>query len=84
MSTLEGGCNLTIVRYNYARMGLPFLTVPPLFVLLLADTVAAHQLGGFKMPSGAFRKCRDCNATQNLMDSKVSHALTIELIFYTH
>lgn len=44
----EGGCNLTIVRYNYARMGIPFLTVPPLFVLLLADTVAAHQLGGFK------------------------------------
>lgn len=41
-------------------------------LLLLADTLAAHQLGGFKIsPGGAFRKCRDCNATQNLMNSKV-------------
>lgn len=40
-------------------------------LLLLADTIAAHQLGGYKIPGGAFRKCRDCNATQTLMDSKV-------------
>ena len=37
----------------------------------MADTIAAHQLGGFKIPGGALRKCRDCNATQNLINAKV-------------
>ena len=41
-------------------------------LLLLADTLAAHQLGGFKISPGlAHKKCRECNATQSLMDTKV-------------
>lgn len=46
--------------------------------MLLADTLAAHQLGGFKIsPGGAFRKCRDCNATLSLMNTKV-HVYGVE------
>ena len=40
--------------------------------LLLADTMAAHQLCGFKVGVGrALRKCRDCNATFELIQTKV-------------
>lgn len=43
-------------------------------LLLLADTVAAHQIGGFKIGvSFALRKCRDCFATNADMSSKVCH-----------
>lgn len=41
-------------------------------LLTLADTVAAHQLGGFKVGVGfALRKCRECMATQSDLESKV-------------
>ena len=41
-------------------------------LLLLADTMAAHQLCGFKVGVGrALRKCRDCNATFDLVQTKV-------------
>lgn len=41
-------------------------------LLTLADTVAAHQLGGFKVGVGfALRKCLECMATQSDLDSKV-------------
>ena len=41
-------------------------------LLLLADTLAAHQLCGFKVGVGrALRKCRDCNATNDLIQTKV-------------
>ena len=37
-----------------------------------ADTVAAHQLGGYKVGVGfSLRKCRDCMATQDDIQSKV-------------
>lgn len=41
-------------------------------LLLLADTLAAHQIGGFKVGvSFALRKCRDCLATSADMSDKV-------------
>ena len=41
-------------------------------LLVLADTVAAHQIGGFKVGvSFALRKCRDCFATRETLSSKV-------------
>jgi hypothetical protein len=47
-------------------------TVHGAVLVLLADTPAAHQLGGFKVsPGGALRKCRDCNATLDLINTKV-------------
>ena len=52
-------------------------------LLLLADTLAAHQLGGFKIsPGGALRKCRDCNATQDQMNTKVHLQLYISSIMH--
>ena len=41
-------------------------------LLMLADTLAAHQLGGFKVGVGfALRKCRSCMATWEDMQTKV-------------
>lgn len=41
-------------------------------LLLLADNLAAHQIGGFKVGiSFALRKCRDCLATASDMSNKV-------------
>lgn len=40
----------------------------------LADTPAAHSLGGFKSGVGfALRKCRVCLATYEQMSTKVTH-----------
>ena len=40
--------------------------------MLLADTLAAHQLGGFKIGVGfALQKCRQCMATANDIQTKV-------------
>ena len=42
-------------------------------VLLLSDTLAAHEIGGFKVGVGfAHRICRDCFATKDEIQSKVS------------
>lgn len=42
-------------------------------IAFLADTLAAHEIGGFKVGVGwSFRKCRDCLATKEDMQSKVS------------
>ncbi len=39
---------------------------------LLADTVAAHSVGGFKVGVGfALRKCRECLATREQASVKV-------------
>lgn len=39
----------------------------------LADTLAAHQLGGFKVGVGfALRKCRMCLATKEQLSVKVN------------
>lgn len=41
-------------------------------LFLLADTLAAHQLGGFKVGVGfSLRKCRQCMVTFNDMQTKV-------------
>lgn len=41
-------------------------------MVLLADTLAAHQLGGFKVGVGfSLRKCRHCMATAEDIQSKV-------------
>lgn len=40
---------------------------------LLADTLAAHSIGGFKGGlSRALRKCRHCLATSDQMSTKVT------------
>ena len=39
---------------------------------MLADTLAAHHIGGFKVGVGfALRPCRDCLATRESMRIKV-------------
>ena len=39
---------------------------------MLADTQAAHSIGGFKVQVGfALRKCRNCLATKETMSVKV-------------
>ena len=41
-------------------------------MVVLADTVAAHQLGGFKVGVGfSLRVCRDCMATKDMIQDKV-------------
>ena len=41
-------------------------------LVVLADTLAAHQLGGFKVGVGfSLRKCRRCMATSEDMQTKV-------------
>ena len=41
-------------------------------LVMLADTQAAHSIGGFKVGVGfALRKCRDCLATGETMKHKV-------------
>ena len=41
-------------------------------LLLLADTLAAHQIGGFKVGvSFVLHKCRDCLASAKDMSDKV-------------
>ena len=42
-------------------------------LLFLADTLAAHQIGGYKIGVGfALRKCRNCLATSDDINEKVS------------
>lgn len=41
-------------------------------LLMLGDTLAAHDLGGFKSGVGfAFHICRDCMATKEMIQEKV-------------
>ena len=39
--------------------------------LISGDNLGSNLLGGFKAPSGAYRKCRNCMATAEDMKSKV-------------
>ena len=49
-------------------------------LVLLADTLAAHQLGGFKVGVGfSLRKCRQCMVTFNDMQTKVRTRLLVVL-----
>lgn len=41
-------------------------------LVMLADTIAAHTIGGFKVGVGfALRRCRDCLATKETMFERV-------------
>lgn len=41
-------------------------------IMMLADTLGAHEIGGFKIGVGtAYRKCRMCMATKESMSIKV-------------
>ena len=54
-------------------------------VAFLADTLAAHEVGGFKIGVGfALQKCRICLATQDTMQTKVQylHSVNITLLQY--
>ena len=49
----------------------------------LADTLAAHSLGGFKNGVGfALRKCRSCLATYEQMSTKVCQARLVLIVMY--
>ena len=42
-------------------------------LLMLGDTLASQDLGGFKVGVGfAFRICRDCMATKDMIQTKVN------------
>lgn len=46
---------------------------------MLADTQAAHSIGGFKIGVGfSLRKCRNCLATKETMSVKV-HTRTLHI-----
>ena len=65
--------------------GVP-VTLRVISIVFLADTLAAHQLGGFKIGVGwSFQKCRDCLATRRDIQSKVLECCTVnaELLLST-
>lgn len=39
--------------------------------LVSGDNLASNYLGGFKSPSGSFRKCRQCMGTDETMKTQV-------------
>ena len=55
------------------------ITLQGTLLLTLADTLAAHQLGGFKVGVGfALRKCRECMATRSDLQNKVTTIFVID------
>ena len=55
-------------------------------IAFLADTLAAHDIGGFKVGVGfALRKCRVCLATDDMIQTKVVVCISIHTIdsFYS-
>ena len=54
-------------------------------LVMLADTLAAHDLGGFKSGVGrALHKCRHCMATGEDIQSKVSIVYVCILCIHMH
>ena len=52
-------------------------------LLLLGDTLAVHELGGFKVEVGfALRICHHCMATKEMAQSNVKTVRTICYIIY--
>lgn len=50
----------------------------------LADTLAAHSIGGFKVGVGfALRKCRMCLATQGQLSTKVASLAHVHSILFS-
>ena len=51
-------------------------------LFVLADTLAAHQLGGFKVGVGfSLRKCRMCLATKEQISTRVCQILVVLEIY---
>ena len=54
------------------------LSVRGTVLAVLADTLAAHQLGGFKVGVGfSLRKCRQCIATSDDMQTQVQGSTSL-------
>ena len=52
-------------------------------LVMLADTQAAHSIGGFKVGVGfSLRKCRTCLATKETMTINVSEQKYIYFLLY--
>lgn len=50
---------------------------------MLTDTLAGHSIGGFKMVVGfALRICRDCLATKEMIQHKLTFACNFDIIFW--
>ena len=50
--------------------------------MFLADTLAAHTIGGFKDGVGfSLRKCRNCLATEEQIQSLVRFSLDVKVLF---
>lgn len=65
-NTLSNGVHMNINGEEKLVRGAVFV--------MLADTLAAHAIGGFKVGVGfSYRKCRDCLATAASMCSKFRH-----------
>ena len=64
-------------------LGSDNITLHGSVLVLLADTLAAHDLGGFKVGVGfALRKCRMCLATDSDIQSKVNLSLANSNIIF--
>ena len=54
------------------KIGEEYTTLHAAVLVMLADTLGAHQIGGFKSGVGfALRNCRTCMATKETMKDKV-------------
>ena len=54
-------------------------------VMMLADTLAAHEIGGFKVcVSFSFRKCQMCLATKESISENVSIKMSFISILEPH
>ena len=67
---------ILIILYNQLQDGICIPNTDVVLhgtVLVLGDTMAAHPFCGFKVGVGrALRKCRDCSATYDLIQIKIS------------
>ena len=62
--------------------GLPF-AVHGTIAMASGDNLGSTYIGGFKAPSGAFRKCRHCMATEEDMNTEVNN-ITTPITFLIH
>ena len=54
-------------------------------LIMLADTLAAHAIGGFKVGVGfALRKCRDCMATKETLSNMVRCSYYVDRNEHVH
>lgn len=63
------GCNF---QGCYLQVNGKCILVKGAVLVMLADTLAAHSIGGFKVGIGfALRQCRNCLATKEMLSTKV-------------